>query len=231
VLLAAIGWWVAARNKPRVTPAGPPLIVLMDTSAPMGIYDSANRRNGGTNADDISDDLRDLPVTLHKEMVGSAWDREDQLLKQIPDLIVIHFSAFFHAMNLDFQIGYPPFNDSAGALSPEKVKRLSRPDLFLHLIAAAENRLETFLGYAGLANPKTRFLIYSRGRPGEWGEAAYRHDWVQNTERRFPVLKGRVFTLNVEGEQKASFRDPGTVAQLRRSVETILGLTSFGAAK
>jgi hypothetical protein len=222
--LSAISWWITLRHKSIAVPNGPPLIVLMDTAAPMGVYDSDNRKNGRTNADDISDDLRDLPVTLHKETVGSAWDRDDQMLKPVPDLIVIHLSSFFHGMNLDFEIGYPPFTDYAGAQPSEKSKQPLRSDLFIHLIDAAQNRLEAFLGYAGLANPKTRFLIYSRGRPGEWAEVAYRREWVQNTERRFPVLKGRVFTLNVEGGEKASFRDPRTVAQLRRSVESILGL-------
>jgi serine/threonine protein kinase len=113
VLLSAISWWITVWHKSSTAPNGPPLIVLMDTSAAMGIYDSANRKKGRTNADDISDDLRDLPVTLHKEMVGSAWDRDDQALKPIPDLIVIHLSSFFHAMNLDFHVGYPPFKDYA----------------------------------------------------------------------------------------------------------------------
>jgi DNA-binding winged helix-turn-helix (wHTH) protein len=218
VLLAVVGWLTA----PWFRPTGPPVIVLMDTSAPMGVYDPTTRKKSGTNADDISNVLRDLPVALHKETVGSAWDREDQVLKQIPDLIVIHLSAFFHAMALDFQVGYPPFDDTESTRSR---------DLFVHLLAAAQNRLEAFLGYTGLANPKTRFLIYSRGRPGEWAEAAYQRDWVQNTERRFPVLKGRVFTLNVEGGANARFHDSRTVVQLRRSVESILGLTSSRAAK
>jgi len=194
----------------------------MDTSAPMGVYDPATRMKSGTNADDITDVLRDLPVALHKETVGSAWDREDQVLKQNPDLIVIHLSAFFHAMDVDFQVGYPPFDDPADARSR---------DLFVHLLAAAQNRLEAFLGYAGSANPQTRFLIYSRGRAGEWGETAHRRDWVQNAERRFPVLRGRVFTLNVEGGANGRLRDSGTVAQFRRSVESILRLSSSRTPK
>ena len=219
LLLAGAGWFAVPRD---VRTTGTPVIVLMDTSAPMGVYDPATRMKSGTNADDISDVLRDLPVALHKETVGSAWDREDQVLKQIPDLIVIHLSAFFHAMDVDFQVGYPPFDGSADARSG---------DLFVHLLAAAQNRLEAFLGYAGSANPQTRFLIYSRGRAGEWGETAYRRDWVQNAERRFPVLRGRVFTLNVEGGANGRLRDSGTVAQFRRSVESILRLSSSRAAK
>jgi hypothetical protein len=93
-------------------PAAPPVnavpvVVLMDTSAPEGVYDPETRKKSGTNADDISDALNNLPVAIHKETVGSTWNREDQVLKQIPDLIVIHRSAFIHAIVLDFELGYP----------------------------------------------------------------------------------------------------------------------------
>jgi DNA-binding winged helix-turn-helix (wHTH) protein len=63
VLLAAGGWVVTSWTRW----SRPPVIVLMDTSAPMGVYDPTTRKNSGTNADDISDVLRDLPVVLHKE--------------------------------------------------------------------------------------------------------------------------------------------------------------------
>ena len=229
VFLAGVGW-LAASVKSRLGQTRPRVIVLIDTSASMGVYDPITRRSSGTNADDISDHLRDFPVVLQKESVGSAWDREEQVLKQDPDLIVIHLFAFFHAMNLDFQVGYPPFRDSAGARSPKDMQQPSHPDLFVHLLAAGQNRLEAFLGYAGSTNPKTRFLVYSRGRAGEWGEPEYRLAWVHNAERRFPILRGRVFTLNIEGGVNARFSDPGTVALSRRSVASILGLTSAGVA-
>jgi hypothetical protein len=149
----------------------------------------------------------------------------------MPDLIIIHRSAFFHAMDLDFQIGYPPFQDSESAPPTEAGQPPSRSYLYNHLYNAALNRLQAFLGYAGLSDRKARFLVYSRGNGREWDEA-FRQDWVQNVERRFPVVKGRVFTIDVKGGiEKASFRDPATIAALRRSVVSILGLGASGSAK
>ena len=71
------------------------MIVLMDSQHPERVYDSATRQAGGTNADDLTDLLRDLPVTLLKENTGSTWHREDQILRQNPSLILVHRSCFY----------------------------------------------------------------------------------------------------------------------------------------
>jgi hypothetical protein len=98
------------------------------------------------------------------------------------------------------------------------------------MYSLAENKLAAFLGYVGVANRRTRFLVYSRGAPGGWAEDGYRQAWVTNLERRFPALKGRVFTMSVEGGvEKASFRDPQTVASVKGHVRSILGLGSSPA--
>jgi hypothetical protein len=211
-------------------PAGPPanavpVVVLMDTSAPMGVYDPRTRENSGTNADDISDALRDLPVALHKETVGATWNREDQVLKQIPDLIIIHRSAFIHAIVLDFQLGYPAPGDPRA--SSKEGPPPSREVLYDRLGPIGQGKLDAFLGYVGGANPRTRFLIYSR----VWAEAA-RLQWEQSLERRFPAMKGRVFPISKAiTNGTASFRDPDTVAQVTHAVRSILGLTASGAKK
>jgi serine/threonine protein kinase len=226
VLLAAIGWFAMPWSKSRPGPAGPPVIVLMDTTAPNGVYDPDTRQKSGTNADDISDDLRDLPVVIHKETVGATWNREDQILKQIPDLIVVHLSAFVHAFILDFQSALPPVN-GPGNLSSSKASppQPYRRNLTMRLTAMGQDKLEAFLGYVGASNPKTKVLLYSRGAPGAWAETTYRHEWERNLERRYPALRGRVFTINVEGgHEKASFRAPETVAQVRQTVRSILKL-------
>jgi serine/threonine protein kinase len=44
--------------------AGPPVIVLMDSPHPERVYDPETRKTGGTNADDLTDLLRDLPNPL-----------------------------------------------------------------------------------------------------------------------------------------------------------------------
>ena len=220
ILLAvlAIGLYGVSRMKPRVEPAaGAAVVVLMDTPAPPGVYDPNTRKDSGTNADDISNILRDLPVELRKETVGSTWDREDQVLKQSPDLIVIHRSAFFHSMNLEFQFGYPPFADSEQVRLPTG-QPLSREYLFHRLYVLAENKLLAFLGYVGVSNRRTRVLVYARG----WPEAD-RQDWVANLERRFPSLKSRMFTMNVEGgEAKATFRQKKTASWKKKVFQSIL---------
>ena len=230
LVVIAIGLYIGSRNKQRVElAAGPAVVVLMDTPAPFGVYDPNTRKDSGTNADDISKILQELPVVLHKETVGSAWDREDQVVKQSPDLIMIHRSAFFHSMNLEFQFGYPPFADSEQVRLPTG-QRLSREYLFHRLYVLAENKLLAFLGYVGVSNRRTRVLVYSRGERGVWPEAD-RQDWVANLERRFPSLKGRLFTMGVEGGvAQATFRDPKTAALVKRQVQSILGLRSSPSA-
>ncbi len=190
----------------------------MDTPAPVGVYDPETRSASGTNADDLSDALRDFPIVLHKETVNSTWDREDQVLKQRPALIVIHRSAFFHSMNQEFGFGY--------SFDPIGYNEQS----WTRLYDVADNKLVAFFGYVGLGSPNTRFLVYSRGG-GEtttgWAAEPYRYDWVTEIERRFPSLTGRVFTMHVPGgEENATFRDEATARTVRRNVQSILGLPS-----
>ncbi len=202
------------------TTAGPPanavpVIVLMDTTAPEGVYDPGTRKESGTNADDLSDSLRDLPVVLHKENIGATWNREVQVLKQTPDLILIHRSALIHAMVLEFEHGFPV----------EGVSKPPRQVLYDLLNPIGLDKLEEFVGYAAGANPRTRFLVYSRG----WPQANVRQTWEQSLERRFPAVKGRVFTIPIAVvDGTASFRDPKTIAQVKQMVRSILGLTASG---
>ena len=203
---------ITAEVAPR--PENPqPVIFLMDTSAPRGVYDPETRHNSGTNADDLNDVLRDLPVVLHKETLGSTWDREDQLLSQRPDLVLIHRSAFFHSAALDLDIDYGPFDD------PEEEAR------FLRSYFVIESKLIAFLGYVGLGDSQTIFLVYSRGWGGQWSEED-RAAWVVDVERRFPHLEGRVFTMKVPVAQDGagSFREQATGQMIRERVVELLGL-------
>jgi protein kinase-like protein len=201
-----------------------PVVVLMDTSAPRGVYDPRTRQNSGTNADDISDALGSLPVALHKETLGATWNREEQIVKQNPDLVVIHRSAFTHAMVLEFELGY------SAATGPSAVPPITTgpppPTEFLrgHLSSAGVDKLEAFIGYVGAANPRTRFLVYSR----DWPDAA-RVAWEQNLVRRFPTMRGRVSPIRIEiRDGTASFRDPQTIAQMTQAVQSLLGLKATG---
>ena len=94
-------------------------------------------------------------------------------------------------------------------------------ELTAHLFGLAENRLTQFFGYLGAVNPRTRFLVYSRGRyVSQEAEAA----WAADVVARFPQLKGRLYAMMVPGGESASFRDPQTAELLRARVREILAL-------
>jgi len=189
-LLAAGVAWKQGLFKPANSSA--PVVVLMDSPLPDRVYDPETRKNGGTNADDITDILRDLPIVLNKENTSPIWHREDEVLREKPTLIVMHRSCFAGAD--------PSFNEK----SP--------------VIQAADAKMDGFLGYIGLGNATTRFLVYTR-REDDHGA------WKSDLEKRFPQLKGRVFTLYVPGgPEKATFRDPSTAQMLRQQVQSILAL-------
>ena len=120
-------------------PAGLPVIVLMDSTHPLRIYDPATRAEGGTNADDLTNVLRSLPVVLVKENTSATWNREDEVLRQDPQLIVIHRSCFWDAT---------PGGD-------RELGGITRP--------LAYDKFDMFIGYIGQGNPRTRFFVYSRG--------------------------------------------------------------------
>ncbi len=173
-----------------------PVIVLMDS--PGRVYDPATDAAGGTNADDLSDALADLPVILHKESTSSMWHREEQVRQQNPDLVISHLSCLLDARKAD--------NDA----------------LEEHLFDLAQQRLTLFFGYLGTSNPRTRFLIYSRGR---FATPELANTWVGNVVARFPHLEGRLHTMSMPGGRAtATFRDPATARMFRDQVKAILVL-------
>ena len=178
---------------------GPPYVVaLMDSPHPERVYDPETRKAGGTNADDLTDVLRDLPVLLLKENTNATWRREDEVLRQNPDLIVAHRSCFYG----ETLLGDPKWGESIRPLAWDK--------------------LETFLGYVGLGNPRTKFLVYSRR---SWANDAECVKWVEDVEKRFPSLRGRVRAWSVPLD-RATFRNARTGAEIRKHVEQLLGLES-----
>jgi hypothetical protein len=186
--------WVANDSAPP--PNKKPVVVLMDS--PGRAYDPATKAAGLTNADDITHALqRDLDVVLVKENTSSMWDREEQVIRQNPDLIVSHLSCLL---------------DERMANADEALEE--------HLFQVAASRLTLFLGYVGTANPRTRFLVYSRGRFAEQDKA---DKWVGDVEARFPMLKGRVHTFSMPGGRaSATFRDPPTAQMLLTQVRELL---------
>lgn len=205
-LMALGGGWFFGRP----TAAATPVVVLMDTTAPDGVYDADTRARSGTNADDLSDALQDLPIELHKEMVGVGWNREEQLLKQRPRLILIHRSAFVHALAAEFT---PDPAATTPLPNPASDKLFYR-----RLSGLGRDKFESILGYVGRTNAQTTFVIYSR----DWSPASQR-GWVDAVLRRFPHLNGRLTPFNVGPEDAgASFRQPDTVKQIRQKVTAAL---------
>ncbi len=112
----------------------------MDSPLPGRVYDPRTEAAGGTNADDLTDALRTLPVVIQKETTSPLWHREDQVVRQNPDLVVSHLSCLY-----DSRVG-------------EGLKAVED-----HEFSLAQSRLVLYFGYVAEANPRTRFLVYSRG--------------------------------------------------------------------
>jgi hypothetical protein len=199
VAVATIAWTTAARNGEKPPAANPtPVVVLMDSPLSGRVYDPRTAAAGGTNADDISDALRDMPLIIHKEATNPLWHREEQVVAQNPDLVITHLSCLFDARVV--------------------AKDTSASE---HLFSQAENRLLLVLAYTAARNPRTRFIVYSRTVFQTAGGEA---QWVAQQESRLPVLKGRLRAFIVPGgTERATFRDAETAKLLRARVLEVLG--------
>jgi serine/threonine protein kinase len=189
-------WWSGRHTGPP--PNVPPVIVLLDSPLPGRVYDPRTVAEGGTNADDVTDALRALPVAIRKENTSAVWHREQQVLLENPDLIVSHLSCF-----LDERV-------AAGD-----------PAILQHLADVAEYRLLLFFAYVAARNPRTHFIAYSRSQFTRKGGDAV---WLTDQEAHLPILRGRLHPLTVPGKERATFREPSTAELLRARVRQILNL-------
>ena len=170
----------------------------MDSPLEGRVDDQRTLAAGGTNADDITDILRQLPVVTYKENTSPMWHREEQVRQANPDLIISHLSCLFDV-------------------------RMAKGDKELnqYLFNLAESRLMQFFGYLGAVNPRTRFLVYSRGR---YVSKEAEDAWAADVATRFPQLKGRLFAMMIPGGESASFRDGQTGDLVRARVKETLRL-------
>jgi protein kinase-like protein len=199
ITLALLAWFGRPARPGMPKPNPLPVIVLMDSPLPGRVYDPRTEAAGGTNADDLTDALRTLPVVIQKETTSPSWHREDQVVRQNPDLVVSHLSCLY-----DARVG-------------EGLKAVEE-----HLFSLAQSRLVLYFGYVAEANPRTRFLVYSRG---QFGNASAEKRWVSESEARLPVLRGRVHAFTVPGGlERATFRNPDTARLIRERVSEILQL-------
>lgn len=185
----------------------------MDTAAPSGVYDPETRSRAETNADDLTEALRDLPLALHKETAGATWNREEQLANQSPSLILIHRSIFVHSLVFEFE---------AEAKSSAHKKAWPSPDedsqFYRRLSRIGRDKLDALLGYLGAANPHTRFIVYAR----DWSEGS-RKSWMEGLIRRFPGLQRRVSGMELQPTAGiASFRQASNIAEIRKTVSAML---------
>ena len=195
--------WTSRSAAVPPAPAAPPVVVLMDSPHPERVYDPETRRTGGTNADDLTDLLRGLPVVLLKENTNATWDREYQVLQEHPALIVAHRSSFYDATLFDAAT----YGD------------VGHTEQFA---ALAHDKFDSFMGYIGQEDPRTRFVVYSRG---SWPDEAARMRWVTTMEERFPALRGRVQAMIVPLD-RATFRNPVTGGEIRSLIEAQLKLVA-----
>jgi hypothetical protein len=194
------------------------VIVLMDTTAPRGIYDEDNRKNGGSNGKEIYKFLPGAikeisPANIFDMPVGLPSPRRNQVLALRSDLVIIHRSVFFHPVAADQGWPYPPFS------TLEEYKTFEhRYKIF------GDDELREFLDDIGGAEPRTKFLVYSRGTDTNWLSDEYRLNWVKELEDQYPSLVDRVTTMLIPGGTNGTFRDAKTRTELIGKVKTILGL-------
>ena len=135
----------------------------MDSPLPGRVYAPRTAEAGGTNADDITDALRGLPVVLQKENASAMRHRVDEVVRMNPDRVVCHLSCL-----LDIR---------PAAARP--------PGLAEHLFDLASGRLVLLFGYVAVSNPRTQFVVYSRGH---FADPERARQWVEQSEGRFPAL-------------------------------------------
>ena len=84
--------------------AGKIKVLLMDSPIYGVVYNklTQDENTGGSNADDITTVLKDLPIQIFKETTNREWNRHEQVVSDIqPDLIVMHLSAFYGVTTID----------------------------------------------------------------------------------------------------------------------------------
>jgi len=190
-----------------------PVVLLMDTTSPAGIYDLDNVGTGGSNTKEVRKALQDLglvpPLATDQEPIDSNWGGEFRVRSLRPDLVMIHRSAFFHPLN--------------------KVLNLTNSDSpeWKAAYAIAEDKLISFMGYVASHCPQTKFLVYSRGTDQQWTNDFWRtQTWPKTVEARFSELKGRVIPILIPRghDGSFSFRQPETRKLLGSNVTAILKL-------
>lgn len=83
-------------NRSNATDEGP-IIIVMDSHNTEAVYGQTMKGLFGSNTDDISEIIDDIygSGSIRREATNPKWKREESIIAQEPDLIIIHKSAFY----------------------------------------------------------------------------------------------------------------------------------------
>lgn len=213
------------RPMQSIPPNHAPVVILIDTVAKRGIYDDNNKNTGRSNAKELYEvfqrEVKEIPPeNIDEESVGLNWDRRNRVCARRPDLVVIHRSVFYHPVAAALNFSYPD-----ELKTDEEFKQFEQRYKIL-----GDDKLREFLSDIGSCEPRTKFLVYSRGTDTNWLSPEFRLKWSQEVEGIYPALKGRVTTMLVEEGRDGTnvihgtFRLPKNRQELLKRVREILGL-------
>jgi hypothetical protein len=86
--------WVACYAR-MMASTHKPLVVLMDSHIKDVVYCEHTQMIGGSNADDIINLIKDLPVAIATASTNLEWKNDQQVIDMHPALVVLHASAFY----------------------------------------------------------------------------------------------------------------------------------------
>lgn len=140
-------------------------VLFMDSLLSGNIYDEVTRALGGTNVDDIVEEIRELPIRVMGRKVEDSWSRKDEdgIVRLRPHLIVMHLGTFEGVWKKEVE---------KGAKAKTDVKVVAG---FISRISA---RLQS-----------TRFLVYSRQGMGPLEDLKRKFEDQANVRRRISILE------------------------------------------
>jgi hypothetical protein len=87
--------WLSCYSEIVDLPAQKPVVVLMDSHLKDVVYCSHTQEIGGSNADDIINLIKDLPVAIATVATNLEWKNDQQVIDMHPALVIVHASAFY----------------------------------------------------------------------------------------------------------------------------------------
>ncbi len=196
-----------------------PVVVLMDTTAPTGVYDADNRATGGSNAKEVSKALVEMGIlpssSLHPVSIFAGWAGESFVISLRPHLIVVHRSAFHHSYNAVLNLGST--NNGFAHPADDPSWRFSYNEI-------GDDKLICLLGYISAKVPQCKFLVYSRGTDTNWLRTDFQKEWIKKVSARFKELEGKIRTMVIPNGYSGSFRQTTTREILASNVVSILNL-------